>query len=118
MPAPTPTLTPIAFDAGQDWKLVEANGRDESSLTHFYGRITIKQRVVDSGETPIVPFWVVSNGEGSALQRPEAPGAPIAFCYPERHGQRHDSPEEALALLVEYLEQPINPYVWAREGED
>jgi len=35
MPAPTPTLTPIAFDAGQDWKLVEANGRDESSLTHL-----------------------------------------------------------------------------------
>ena len=71
MPAPTPTLTPIAFDAGQDWKLVEANGRDETSLTQFYGRITIKQRVVDSGETPIVSFWRLEWG----WVRAAAPGS-------------------------------------------
>lgn len=106
----TPTLTPIKFNAGWDWKLLEANGLEPKNTRSDHASVFI---VWWNGS------WVVTNGiEGVSLFRPQDPGEPLTFAYGTMKYERCDSPESALALVSEYLNQPVNPYLWIREHAD
>jgi hypothetical protein len=61
--------------------------------------------------------WYVMNGEACALRRQDAPD-PIAFVYGLADATPSATSAEAYALLVEYLNQPINPYAWLRDNAD
>jgi len=100
-----PTMEPVLFDAGFDWKLIEANGWDASQIEPHQAPLTVQR---------FGPKWVAANQAGSALLRPAIEGDPIAFIYGLARGTKCCAAEEALALVAEYLNQPVNPYLWVR----
>jgi hypothetical protein len=101
-----PPLVPTVFDAGTDHHLFQANGWDPATARPGWGELTIRKRIGQDG-----PYWIVASGEDDVLRRCE--DGPIAFCYQD--GERLASPEAAVALLAEYLNQTENPYVWTRK---
>ena len=106
----TPTMRPIKFDAGWDWKLLEANGWEPKNVRSGHASLSIEW--MDGS-------WVVTDGNlgGCKLHRPDVPGEPISFSWGPGC-ERCNSPESAMALASEYLNQPINPYLWIRENAD
>ena len=111
MTHPTPTPNPILYDAGLDWKLLEANGWTPEGLRPHHARLFILQ---------ITDGWIVTDSrEGEcALSRPQVEGEPIAFYY--RHQSREKCPtvDAALVLITDYLNQIVNPYMWLNEHSD
>lgn len=108
---PTPTPEPILYSAGLDWRLLEANGWTPDGLRPHHARLFI-MRVGES--------WIVTDSrEGDcALSRPQAEGEPIAFYYRDQGREKCATVETALALITDYLNQPVNPYRWLNEHSD
>ena len=105
-----PALTPVTYEAGLDLKLAEANGWRLAYLESRAERITIQRGLAGA--------WYVMNGEGVGLRRPEAEGEPIAFCIGLANATPSLTAADALDLLMEYLNQPMNPYLWIRQNAD
>jgi hypothetical protein len=103
----TPTMRPIRFDAGWNWKLMEANGWSRENTRSERASIYIDW---------FNGSWVVTDGTDCKLHRQD-PGEPIAFAWGPGY-EKCESPEKALALAAEYLNQPLNPYLWIREIAD
>ena len=103
-----PTMEPMLFDAGWDWKLIEANGWDATKIEPHHAPLTVQR----FGQQ-----WIATNQACSALLRPAIEGDPITFIYGLARGTMCNTADEALALVEEYLNQPTNPYLWVREGD-
>ncbi len=113
---PPDGLTPIVYDAGQDRRLFEANGWDWDQRGKMgdgftAGRIKV-QAILD--KACAIVAWTVFDGTGWLSRNT---GGPITFCMGREFAERCPTLEAAKALLDEYLNQPINPYLWVREGD-
>lgn len=107
---PMPTLIPIAFDAGPDLRLFEANNWPTDGPGAQRHRLTI--RCYTRGDKT---FWVVEQGDAFLCR---IKGGPVVLAYDRVGMEKFDTPEQALALVEEYLTQPVNPYLWVRENAD